>query len=241
MMGKTKEVDEWVETGEADNGQKRTALAGKAGSPDKRRGPLNEGLRGAAGDDDQELNEDGKSEKDDAEDESWMFKTFSKVNMASKGKEAKDHEKKGRQQAARQDDFSDPFLEAGLSDLLQFDSAPAFQYPPPSSCGDGFLPQNNFELPNFDNLPEQNPNAQPSSFNNGNFHEPPSSHQPPMSFNHPQQFFPPAPPQQQPSSLAKKPSQPAHPQDFMNLNVNMNITNFNINYNFGQQQSQQQT
>lgn len=86
MMGKTKEVDEWVETGQADNGQKRAGLASKASSPDKRAGPLNEGLRGAAGDDDQELQEEGKSGKDDAEDD-WMFKTFSKVHMGGKGKQ----------------------------------------------------------------------------------------------------------------------------------------------------------
>lgn len=100
MMGKTKEVDEWVETGEADNGQKLVGLASKASSPDKRAGPLNEGLRGAAGDDDQELQDDGKSGKDDAEDESWMFKTFSKVTMGGKGKQAA-KSKQAEQQAAR--------------------------------------------------------------------------------------------------------------------------------------------
>ena len=175
-----------------------------------------------------------------------MFKTFSKVEMGSKGKQAANKTKNDRQQVSRQSDFSDPFLAAGLSDLLQYDAAAAFQYPPPSSGGDdaNFHAQKNFEMPNFDNFAQQNPNTQ--AFNDSNFREPPPAQQPPMSFNHPQQFFQPTPAQpqhqQQPSSLAKKPPQAPHQQDYMNLNVNMNITNFNINYNFGQQQqSQQQT
>lgn len=90
------------------------------------------------------------------------------------------------QQAARQNDFSDPFLTAGLSDLLQYDAAAAFQYPPPSNCDElAFLTQGNFDMPNFDNFMPQN--SQPQGFESNNFRDPPPDSQlDPLSFNHPQ-------------------------------------------------------
>lgn len=128
-MGKTKEVDEWVEAAEADVNNK------KVNSTINTTGLLNNnGLSSMpGGDDDHELREDGKSDKDDVEDESWMFKTFSKVNMSSKNKASAPNSSNTScidQPYAPQNDFSDQFLTAGLSDLLQFDMQQASQYPP---------------------------------------------------------------------------------------------------------------
>jgi hypothetical protein len=128
MMGKTKEVDEWVEAAEAG------AHSKKVSSTINTTGPLNNhGLSSApGGDDDHELKEDVRSDKDEVEDESWMFKTFSKVNMSSKNKASAPNSNDSsciEQPYASKHDFSDQFLTAGLSDLLQFDLQQAPQYP----------------------------------------------------------------------------------------------------------------
>ena len=139
-------------------------------SPDKRAGPLNEGLQGVPGDDDKELKEDAK---EDADDESWMFKTFSKVAMGGKGKQGADKRANDARPAARQSDYSDPFLAVGLNDLLQFDAAPTYQYPPPSSGAEASYYQSpeNWEMPDFNNFDQQN--LGPQAFADNNFREPP--------------------------------------------------------------------
>lgn len=126
-MGKTKEVDEWVEAAEVRVQSKKVNS-----TINTTQAPPNLGLRLApGGDDDHELKEDVTP--DDAEDESWMFKTFSKVNMSQKNKASAPNSITTSscldQQFAPPQDFSDQFLTSGLNDLLQFDVHQAPQQP----------------------------------------------------------------------------------------------------------------
>ena len=131
-MGKTKEVDEWVAAGEDDHKTKGGVSSGKQApvTVAKDAGDGLRGMPGLGGNADREPKDSVKSEKDDVEDESWMFKTFSKANLQNSSRQQPKKEKKVHKQRQPENDFMDPFLPAGLNDLLQFDQAPAFQPPP---------------------------------------------------------------------------------------------------------------
>lgn len=89
MMGKTKEVDEWVAAGEVDHKTKGgVSLAKQAPvTVAKDVGDGLDGMPGLGGDADREPRDSVKSDKDDVEDESWMFKTFSKANLQNSSRQ----------------------------------------------------------------------------------------------------------------------------------------------------------